>query len=90
MVSGLIIQIMGMYGSHPPDPISLPIPTMVIGSGPIMAGRGYPVIVGGGRLSIMVAGIMMILMVGFGSLIMNGVLRGSVGEERMAITAGRQ
>jgi hypothetical protein len=63
---------------------------MGIGSGPIMAGPGYPVIVGDGRLSIMAVGITMILMVGFGFLIMNGVLRGSIGEERMVIMAGHR
>ena len=81
---------MGMYGSHQPDRISPPIPAMGIGSGPITAGPGCPVIVGDGHLSIMAVGITMILMVGFGSLIMNGVLRGSIGEERMVIMAGHR
>ena len=55
-----------------------------------MAGHGCPIIAGDGRLFIMAVGITMTLMVGFGSLIMNGVLRGSIGEERMVIMAGHR
>ena len=79
-----------MYGFRQPDRISLPIPAMGIGSGPTMAGPGYPVIVGAGRLSITAVGIMMILTVGFGFLIMNGALHGLIGEERLVIMVGRR